>query len=48
MWTHKEIQLLLAGQPAPTTLEPGVTVADIVCHHFDIRPEGNVDPYQVG
>ena len=23
------------------------TVADVVCHHFDIRPTGNVDPSNV-
>ena len=22
-------------------------VADVICHHFDIRPDGNVDPSHV-
>jgi hypothetical protein len=47
VWTHKEIHSLLASQPAPSEVGPGVTVSDIVCYHFDIRPNGNVDPYQV-
>lgn len=47
VWSHKEIQSVLASQPAPSQVGPDVTVSDIVCYHFDIRPSGNVDPYQV-
>ncbi|XP_046456070.1 spermatogenesis-associated protein 20-like isoform X2 [Daphnia pulex] len=46
VWSHKEIQSVLASQPAPSQVGPDVTVSDIVCYHFDIRPSGNVDPYQ--
>ncbi|XP_045035802.1 spermatogenesis-associated protein 20 isoform X1 [Daphnia magna] len=46
VWTHKEIQSLLGAQPVPPEFSAGVTVSDIVCYHFDIRPNGNVDPYQ--
>ena len=36
VWTWSEVRDALSADEA-----------DVVCHHFDVRPNGNVDPYQV-
>ena len=46
VWSMQEIQSLLGKIPAG--LDNGVTLADVVCHHYDVRANGNVDPFQVG
>ena len=45
VWTYKDIHSLLSS--AGNVSGSKSTVADVICHHFDIQPNGNVDPYQV-
>lgn len=47
VWTQDEIQSLLGSKNLVASEGATVTLADLICHHFDIRPQGNVDPYQV-
>ena len=46
VWTFDEVQSLLGKITAGDG--QNFSLADVVCHHFDIRPSGNVEPYQVG
>ena len=43
-WTWAELQSLLAGK---VSTEDGPTLAEVFCHHYSCREEGNVDPLQV-
>ena len=45
VWTDTEVRDILTGS-VPEHV--GVTEADVVCHHYDIRDDGNVTPDQVG
>ena len=43
VWTFEQVHSVVSCLTSPVE----ASVADIICHHFDIRPQGNVDPYQV-
>lgn len=45
VWTHQEVQSVLSTAGSVPNSES--KIADIVCHHFDIRLNGNVDPSNV-
>jgi uncharacterized protein YyaL (SSP411 family) len=45
VWTHEEVDSLL-GTKLIKDSSP-MTLADLACYHFDIKPNGNVNPYQV-
>ena len=44
VWTDTEVRDILT-ENVPGHV--GVTEADVVCHHYDIRDDGNVTPDQV-
>jgi len=45
VWSNAEVRELISGA---VTAASGaeVNVADIVCFHYDVRPNGNVDAYK--
>ena len=45
VWTWAELQALLAGKVGAG--DDGPTLAEVFCHHYSCREEGNVDPLQV-
>lgn len=45
MWTQSQISSVLT-QPISPSAEH--TTADLFCHHYGVKGEGNVDPDQVG
>ena len=44
MWTHDDICAHLCNSVTETT---DVKVSDLFCYHFNVQPDGNVDPLQV-
>ncbi|CAG0902761.1 unnamed protein product [Darwinula stevensoni] len=44
VWTWEEIQTLLEEKKIPNHEE--ISLADIICHHFDVKKDGNVNPYK--
>ena len=44
VWTENEVRDILT-ESIPD--HAGVTEADVICHHYDIRKQGNVTPGQV-
>lgn len=43
VWTQSEVDSLLGEEVEG---HPGVTLAMVFSHHFGVKPEGNVDPFQ--
>ncbi|XP_013417572.1 spermatogenesis-associated protein 20 isoform X2 [Lingula anatina] len=43
VWTDEEIRQLLGDSVEG---QEDVTMADVFCKHFDVKPGGNVDPYK--
>ncbi|XP_054282020.1 spermatogenesis-associated protein 20-like [Macrosteles quadrilineatus] len=43
VWTHEEVTKLL-GRAVEG--KPDVKLAEVFCHHYNVRPGGNVDPSQ--
>ncbi|XP_067006660.1 spermatogenesis-associated protein 20 isoform X2 [Anabrus simplex] len=43
VWTYDEVQQLLSK---PVEGHDSVTLADVFCFHYDVKPQGNVNPYQ--
>jgi uncharacterized protein YyaL (SSP411 family) len=45
VWSHQEVESLLGSK----LIKDGspMTLADLACYHFDIQPNGNINPYQV-
>ncbi|RZF47334.1 hypothetical protein LSTR_LSTR014375 [Laodelphax striatellus] len=43
VWTHDEVSQLLA---APLDTKPELKLADLFCHHYHVKKNGNVDPNQ--
>ncbi|XP_059472029.1 spermatogenesis-associated protein 20 isoform X2 [Neocloeon triangulifer] len=44
VWTNEEVDSLLGSKSVKEG--SSVTLSDLACHHFDIQPDGNVNPYQ--
>jgi len=45
VWSYDDVRELLGGVVTAAT-GAEVNVADIVCFHYDIQPDGNVDVYK--
>ena len=45
VWTEQEVRSLLSQ---PVEGLESVTLADIFCHHYSVKHDGNVNPHQVG
>ncbi|XP_033734441.1 spermatogenesis-associated protein 20-like [Pecten maximus] len=43
VWTQSQVDSLLGEEVKG---HPGVTLANVFSHHFGVKPEGNVDPFQ--
>ncbi|XP_021375701.1 spermatogenesis-associated protein 20-like isoform X2 [Mizuhopecten yessoensis] len=43
VWTQSQVDSLLGEEVKG---HPGVTLANVFCHHYGVKPEGNVDPFQ--
>lgn len=44
VWTAEEVHSVLSNTLPDLD---GKTMADVFCHRYDVRRNGNVDPYQV-
>jgi uncharacterized protein YyaL (SSP411 family) len=45
VWTYDEVQSLLSKRLNSNTND---TLATVFCAHYDVKPQGNVNPLQVG
>lgn len=45
VWTYDEVQSVLRSLVSPA--KDDYSVADVVCYHYDIHRQGNVEPRQV-